>query len=88
MIVGKPEQAFFELATQGMDCQAKEIAVVGDDLINDIGGAQKMNYITFLVKTGKFRESLFKKSEICPDHLIEDISHLEGDTLTKDLINI
>ena len=86
MVVGKPEQAFFELATQGIDCQAKEIAMVGDDLINDIGGAQKMNYTTFLVKTGKFRESLFQKSEIRPDHLINDISNLEEYTSTKDLI--
>ena len=60
--------------------------MVGDDLINDIGGAQKMNYTTFLVKTGKFRQSLFQKSEIRPDHLIDDIGHLKEYILTKGLL--
>ncbi|MAV78987.1 MAG: TIGR01458 family HAD-type hydrolase [Flavobacteriaceae bacterium] len=86
LVVGKPEKAFFELATQGLDCQAEEIAMVGDDLINDIGGAQKMGYTTFLVKSGKFRDKLFQKSEIRPDHLIENIGHLKKYTSTKSLV--
>jgi len=77
LVVGKPESTFFELATQELDCQAHEIAMVGDDLINDIGGAQKMGYTTFLVKTGKYRDSLFQKSEIRPDILIDAIVNLK-----------
>ena len=42
-VVGKPEATFFELATLGFNCEAHQIAMVGDDLINDIGGAQKWN---------------------------------------------
>jgi HAD superfamily hydrolase (TIGR01458 family) len=86
LVVGKPEAAFFELATQGMECQAHQIAMVGDDLINDIGGAQKMKYQTFLVKTGKFRPAHYQKSEIRPDHLIENIGKLKEYILSKDLI--
>jgi len=88
LVVGKPQSAFFELATQELQCQAHEIAMVGDDLINDIGGAQRMGYTTFLVKTGKFRDSLFQKSEIRPNHLIDTIGHLKNYILTKTLINI
>ena len=65
-VVGKPEATFFELATLGFDCEAHQIAMVGDDLINDIGGAQKMEYQTFLVKTGKYRPALYKKSKNSP----------------------
>jgi len=86
LVVGKPEVAFFELATQGLNCKAHQIAMVGDDLINDIGGAQKMTYQTFLVKTGKFRPSLYQKSKICPDHLIQNIGNLKEYILSKGLI--
>lgn len=88
LVVGKPQSAFFELATQELECQAHEIAMVGDDLINDIGGAQRMGYTTFLVKTGKFRDSLFQKSEIRPNHLIDTIAHLKEYILSKSLIKI
>jgi len=60
--------------------------MVGDDLINDIGGAQKMEYQTFLVKTGKFRSAQYKKSKIRPDHLIENIGNLKKYIITNSLI--
>ena len=76
IIVGKPQPTFFELASQHFDCKVNEIAMVGDDLINDIQGAQKMGYTTFLVKTGKFRSSIYRSSSIRPDHLIKSINEL------------
>lgn len=85
-VVGKPEAAFFELATQGLECQAHEIAMVGDDLINDIVGAQKMGYTSFLVKTGKFRGALYEKSKIRPNHLIDNIGSLRNYILRNNLI--
>ena len=85
-VVGKPEATFFELATLGFNCEARHIAMVGDDLINDIGGAQKMAYQTFLVKTGKFRQAIYQKSKIRPNHLIENIGYLKEYLLIKDLI--
>lgn len=86
VVLGKPETTFFELATQDFNCRSEEIAMIGDDLINDIGGAQKMGYSTFLVKTGKFRQSLYQKSNIEPDHLIDTIANLKDYTLTNSLI--
>ena len=85
-VVGKPEAAFFELATLGLEGQPHQIAMVGDDLINDIGGAQRMKYQTFLVKTGKFRSILYKKSKIRPNHLIENIGNLKEYILSKGLL--
>jgi len=86
LVVGKPEKPFFELATQGINCKPNQIAMLGDDLINDIGGAQKMGFQTFLVKTGKFMEHIYKKSEIRPNHLIENIGKLRNYILEKGLI--
>ena len=76
IIVGKPQKTFFELATQNFDCKVDEIAMVGDDLINDIQGAQNMGYTSFLVKTGKFRSSIYRTSSISPDHLINSVAEL------------
>ena len=77
VVVGKPQATFFELATQDLPFAPHQMAMVGDDLINDIGGAQKIGYTTFLVKTGKYRERLFKASAIRPDHLIDNIMKLK-----------
>ena len=76
IVVGKPQPTFFELASQYFDCKVNEIAMVGDDLINDIQGGQNMGYTTFLVKTGKFRSSMYRSSSIRPDHLIKSINEL------------
>ncbi|MEC8402827.1 MAG: HAD hydrolase-like protein, partial [Bacteroidota bacterium] len=70
----------------GLEGQPHQIAMVGDDLINDIGGAQRMKYQTFLVKTGKFRSILYKKSKIRPNHLIENIGNLKEYILSKGLL--
>ena len=88
IIVGKPQKTFFELATQNFNCKKDEIAMVGDDLINDIQGSKNMGYISFLVKTGKFRPSIYKSSSIRPDHLIKSIAELPNYILNKGLISI
>lgn len=56
-----------------------EIAMVGDDLINDIQGAQQIGIYSILTKTGKFSQNILNKSNITPDLIINSI---------KDLINI
>jgi ribonucleotide monophosphatase NagD (HAD superfamily) len=86
LLLVSPNLLFFELAAQDFEFKANEIAMVGDDLINDIQGAQNMGYITFLVKTGKFRSSIYKSSSIRPDHLIKSINQLPNYILTNSLI--
>ena len=49
--------------------------MVGDDLINDIQGAQNMGYTSFLVKTA-IRPSIYRTSSISPDHLINSVAEL------------
>jgi ribonucleotide monophosphatase NagD (HAD superfamily) len=50
--------------------------MIGDDLINDIKGAQQMGYHAILVQTGKYRKALVEKSEIKPDGCISSIALL------------
>tara|TARA_S200000501_G_scaffold181860_1_gene171308 strand:- start:202 stop:957 length:756 start_codon:yes stop_codon:yes gene_type:complete len=75
IVVGKPSESFFKLAISGWNF--KDISIVGDDIYNDIWGGKKMGFSTYLVKTGKFREDIFKKSKISPDYCIESIQKLK-----------
>lgn len=79
-IIGKPSASFFHLVAQSLGMEPSEILMVGDDIISDIGGAQKAGFKTALVKTGKFKESDLH-SEIKPDIIVESFSELAGKLL-------
>jgi len=55
-ICGKPAAAFFEAALALLGVPASRVAMVGDDVVNDIGGAQEVGIHGVLVRTGKFRD--------------------------------
>ena len=75
IVVGKPSESFFKLAISGWNF--KDISIVGDDIYNDIRGGKKMGFSTYLVKTGKFREDIFRRSKISPDYCIDSIQKLK-----------
>jgi ribonucleotide monophosphatase NagD (HAD superfamily) len=52
--------------------------MVGDDLINDIEGAQNAGYHAVLVQTGKYRKALVAQSQIKPSGIISSIAALPG----------
>ncbi len=52
------------------------IAMIGDDLINDIEGAQKVGIKGGLVRTGKFRKEILDQSKVKPDFILSSISEL------------
>ncbi len=76
-IMGKPSKAFFDLALCDMDLQSEQVAMIGDDIITDIGGAHNAGMRSILVKTGKFREEALKNARIKPTHVIDSIAHLK-----------
>jgi len=75
-VIGKPSQDFFKLAVASLQLDAKDIIVVGDDVENDVGGAQASGIRGVLVKTGKYRDELFEKSEVTPDAIIDSVANL------------
>ena len=76
IVVGKPSAAFFELALQDMGLCADQVAMVGDDIITDIGGAQSAGIPGVLVRTGKFRGQDLACSEITPWKTIGSIADI------------
>lgn len=75
-IVGKPAKDFFMSALQDMKAEPVGTAMIGDDINTDIGGAKKCGLQGILVKTGKYREELVRKSNVKPDLLIDSIAKL------------
>lgn len=75
-VVGKPNPAFFEMGSALLDASPNELVMVGDDLINDIEGAQNTGYHAVLVQTGKYRKAIVEQSEIIPDGIIPSVAAL------------
>jgi HAD superfamily hydrolase (TIGR01458 family) len=75
-IVGKPSKTFFELALRDMGLRADQVAMIGDDIRTDIGGALSMGIQGILVRTGKYRKDAVDNSEIKPECIIDSIAQL------------
>jgi len=75
-VIGKPNRAFFDMAVGDMGLKPSEVAMIGDDINSDIGGAQKAGLRGILVKTGKYREELAGESHVIPYVILESIARL------------
>ena len=75
-ICGKPAPAFFETALELLGIPANGAAMVGDDLVNDVIGAQAAGLTGVLVRTGKFRPTDLERSDGSPDHVIDAFADL------------
>lgn len=73
-VVGKPSKAFFGLALQDMGLRPDQVAMIGDDIVTDIGGAQDAGIRGVLVRTGKFREWDLTQEGIKPWKTISSIA--------------
>jgi HAD superfamily hydrolase (TIGR01458 family) len=82
-ICGKPDRAYFESALRMLGVRADRAAMVGDDIVNDVLGAQAAGIAGILVRTGKYREGDERRGDVGPDHVlgsIEDLPRLLGST--------
>uniref|UniRef100_A0A4X2ME70 Phospholysine phosphohistidine inorganic pyrophosphate phosphatase n=1 Tax=Vombatus ursinus TaxID=29139 RepID=A0A4X2ME70_VOMUR len=53
-VVGKPAPEFFQAALREMGLEAHETIMIGDDIVSDVGGAQRCGIRALQVRTGKF----------------------------------
>ena len=77
MVVGKPSPAFFNAALEDMHLLPEQVAMIGDDIITDIGGAYQAGMNGILVRTGKFRREAVEAAEIKPSCIIDSISRIQ-----------
>jgi HAD superfamily hydrolase (TIGR01458 family) len=76
-VAGKPSPAFYAAALSSLGLSSSTpAAMVGDDLWSDVEGAQRAGLQGWLVRTGKFRESVLRESGIRPDRILDSVAAL------------
>ena len=75
-VCGKPAPPFFEAALAALSLPADRTAMVGDDVENDVLGAQAVGIAGVLVRTGKFRPGDQERDDGSPHHVIDSIADL------------
>jgi len=75
-MVGKPSEAFFRAALKRLGLPARQVAMIGDDIDSDIGGAQALGMAGILVKTGKYRRDYAERSAVRPDLQLRSFADL------------
>ena len=75
-LMGKPSPEFFQIALKDMGSSPDQTAMIGDDILTDVAGAQKLGMQGILVKTGKYREDLIISSGVEPDLVLDSLAEL------------
>ena len=75
-ICGKPAPAYFHAALEMLGVSPDRAAMVGDDVANDVLGAQAIGMTGVLVRTGKFRPADLERTDGTPDHVIDSFADL------------
>jgi HAD superfamily hydrolase (TIGR01458 family) len=75
-VVGKPSAGFFDIVLADLGADRDSVAMVGDDVETDIGGALDAGIAAVLVRTGKYREDFVRDSGIQPTATIDSVAEL------------
>lgn len=60
-------------ALTDMKVEPEDAIMVGDDIVSDVGGAQKCGLRGVLVRTGKFRPADENHHEVTPDAIVNNL---------------
>lgn len=75
VVLGKPAQAFYETAVDGLGLAGDQVVMVGDDIRTDVEGAQRAGLTGVLVRTGKFTPADLN-GDVTPDATLASIADL------------
>lgn len=76
-VIGKPSRAIFEIALNELGLPAAECAMIGDDIVNDVGGAQAAGIRGVLITTGKYRADRDTHVSRHPDVVIDSLFEVD-----------
>ncbi|XP_076461825.1 phospholysine phosphohistidine inorganic pyrophosphate phosphatase-like [Babylonia areolata] len=80
-VVGKPSETFFLSVLDSMGAKPQDTVMVGDDIENDVGGAQKCGMRGVLVRTGKYRPSDEDHPSVTPDLIANNLAEAVDEVL-------
>lgn len=75
-VCGKPAAAFFDSALEQIGVHRQRAVMIGDDVVNDVLGAQAVGISGALVRTGKFRPEDLQHELGTPDAVLDSIGEL------------
>lgn len=82
LVFGKPAAEFFHSAVRGLGLRPGQVAMIGDDVEADVGGAMDAGLAGALVRTGKYRAgqetTLGRPPTLVADDLLAAVSALLG----------
>jgi HAD superfamily hydrolase (TIGR01458 family) len=73
IVLGKPAPSAFRAGLAALGLPAERVAMVGDDVENDVLAAQALGITGVLVRTGKFREDDVARASGTPDHVVGSV---------------
>jgi HAD superfamily hydrolase (TIGR01458 family) len=76
VVCGKPAEAAFVAALDQIGVPRERAVMVGDDVVNDVLGAQAAGIAGALVRTGKFRPDDLDGADVEPTHVLDSIGDL------------
>lgn len=71
--IGKPTEEFFQDALKIVGGRPQNTVMIGDDIVSDVGGAQKLGMRGFLVRTGKYKASDETQRGFIADHVFDNL---------------
>ncbi len=78
VLVGKPSEAFLEVAAAELGVPRGRVVVVGDGIENDVRAAQRAGCLGVLVRTGTFRPADLATPGSPPDGVLDSVADLPG----------
>ncbi|XP_028917201.1 phospholysine phosphohistidine inorganic pyrophosphate phosphatase [Ornithorhynchus anatinus] len=73
-VVGKPTPWFFQSALRDLGVEASQTLMIGDDIVSDVGGAQRCGMRALQVRTGKFRPRDERHPDVKADGYVDDLA--------------
>ncbi|XP_015277689.1 PREDICTED: phospholysine phosphohistidine inorganic pyrophosphate phosphatase [Gekko japonicus] len=73
-VVGKPAKMFFQSALREMGVEPHEAIMIGDDIVNDVGGAQQCGMRALQVRTGKYRPCDEQHPQVKADGYVDNLA--------------
>ena len=74
-LFGKPSPDYFNAATNDMKLENSTVAMIGDDVNSDIGGAKRCGLQGLLVRTGKYTQGDEIGKEFAPDLVVDNFAN-------------
>jgi HAD superfamily hydrolase (TIGR01458 family) len=81
VVIGKPAHEFFEAGLKSLGFTPGNVAMVGDDVENDVLAAQSLGIMGILVRTGKFSPEALARASGAPDLVIDSLAQLGSQTI-------